>query len=229
MASQLNMTDKSANGKPEARRVLLAPLPLPLVAEDLGPASAGQPGSLFYLSWAGWEFFLARRLGIAGGRDVASPLLLPDVRGPEEDFLAIDQLVRTAGELGAGLLGLPGRAPESLPGLTSAIRGYHQSSPGQPAPVLDDRSYLALWAVTEHQARQNDRLLAEAAAKERSMWAALKGEEPGYEEEAGQVRPSEPDRRTVYAWQCWRRLAGPLLLDTDIIAPNAPMDENERP
>ena len=226
MAGQFNIKDESADGQPETRRVL-APLLLPPGVADSGPAPAGESGPLFYLSWAGWELYLARRLGLAGDRAAASPLLLPDGHGPEGDFAAIDQLVRTAGELGAGVLGLSGRAPESLPGLTSAIRGYQPGRSDQPAPVLDDRSYLALWAVTEYQARQSERLLAEAAAQERSMWAALKGEEADLEE-AVQLPPPEPDRRTVYAWQCWRRLAGPLLLDSDIIVPNAPMAEDER-
>ena len=227
MASQPDMTDKSAGGRSGPRRIL-APLPLPPAADDkiFSPAP-DQAGPLFYLSWPGWEFFLARRLGLVADPAAASPLLLPGGRGPEEDFLAIDQLVRAAGELGAGFLGRPGRTPESLPGLTSAIRGYQPGSPGRPAPVLDDRSYLALWAVTEHQARQNDRLLAEAAARERSMWAALKGEETDDEEVVPQLPPPEPDRRAVYAWRCWRRLAGPLLLATDIIVPNAPEAEPE--
>ncbi len=84
---------------------------------------------------------------------------------------------------------------------------------------LDDRSYLALWAVSEYQVRRSDRLLAEAAARERSMWAALKGEE----ESAAETPPGSPapDRRTAYAWQCWRRLAAPLLLASDVIVPNA--------
>ena len=225
MVSQLNMTDKAVNGKPETRRVL-APLILPLGPDESDAALDGEAGSWFYLSWAGWELYLTRRLFLPTDRGGSSPLLLPDVRNAEEDFAAIDQLVSIAGELGTGLLGLPGRTPESLPGLTSAIRGYCPSrSSDQPGPVLDDRSYLALWAVTEYQARQSDRLLAEAAARERSMWAALKGEEADIAEKPDPLPPSEPDRRTVYAWRGWRRLALPLLLTSDVIVPNAPTSE----
>lgn len=227
MAGQPNMTDNFANSKAEVRRVL-APFPFPPDLEVFGADRAGESGPLFYLSWAGWELYLSRRLSFAADRANASPLLLPDVRTPEEDFAAIDQLVRTAGELGAGVLGLPGRVPESLPGLAGTIRDYHQGLPDKPGPVLDDRSYLALWAATEYQARQSERLLAEAAVKERSMWAALKGEESEAAEEGldyGQAQ--EPDRRTVYAWRCWQRLAAPLLRESDLIVPNAPTVEED--
>lgn len=223
MTGQPHMTDKAADVGPGIRRIL-APLPLPPEVPD----PDGEP--LFYLSWPGWELYLARRLPSAD-RKTARPLMLPDLRSPEEDFAAVDQLVRAAGELGTGLLGLPGRTPESVPGLAGAIRGYHQGPEGEPGPVLDDRSYLALWAATEHQARENERLLAEAAAKERSMWAALKGEEgpPPEEVSASGRAPEEADRRTVYAWRCWRRLAGPWLLDSDVIVPNAPTAVEEAP
>ena len=222
MPDHSNMTNNRANSKPEKRRIL-APLPLPVGLDALGLASHEESDSLFYLSWRGWELYLARRLGWPAARTSASALLLPDVREPEEDFAALDQLVHTTRELGAGLLGLPGGTPESLPGLTAAIRGYSQMGiSDKPGPVLDDRSYLALWAVTEYQARQGELLLAETMAKEQAMWAALKGEadeaaEPGF----ACIPSSEPDSRTFYAWQCWRRLAAPLLLESDIIVANA--------
>lgn len=203
----------------EVRR-LLAPLPLPITGWSATKGEELTPGPLYYLSWGGWELYLTRRLALEPER-LAQPLLLPDLRGPEEDFAAIDQLVTLSQELGAGILSLPGAAPESQASLEGAIRDYNNMSKGETGPLIDDRSFLALWAVTEYQIRWGEKILAQAAAQERAMWAALKGDdEPA---DALLPRPTpEPDRRTVYAWECWRRLAGPLLRPTDQIVPNAP-------
>ncbi len=216
------MTDPTANGNRKPRR-LLAPHPWPLWD---GPGGDDGGGPVFYLSWPGWELFLSRRLGLAPVPGGPAPLLLPDAVSPERDFAAIDQLLRQAETLGAAVLSLDRRIPESVPALAGALRDY-RPDPGQPTetvapqPILDDRSYLALWAATEYLARQSRDLLAEAAAREQAMWAALKGEEP---EPALPSPPpdGEPDRRAAYAWRCWRRLAAPLIRPADIIVPTAP-------
>lgn len=215
------MTDLAANGNPKPRR-LLAPHPWPLWD---GPAGEGE-GPLFYLSWPGWELFLTRRLELTPAPGGPSPLLLPDVVSPERDFAAVDQLLRQAETLGAAVLSLDRRTPESVPGLAGALRAYHPGAVpplegASPQPILDDRSYLALWAATEYLARQSRNLLAETAVQEQAMWAALKGEEPALPPQP--YPDDEPDRRAAYAWRCWRRLAAPLLRPTDIIIPTAPV------
>lgn len=213
------MTDKASPDNQKTRRILAPHL---WMVEALEPASGGP---LFYLSWSGWELYLTRRLLLTPNRELAAPLLLPDARSPEHDFAAIDQLVKTAGELGAGFLSLRAEGSDNFAALTSSI--LHGAG-GTPVggPILDDRSYLALWTVSEYHVRQSDRLLAEAAERERAMWAALKGEGDG----SGSVseRPDYPGddtgRRAAYAWRCWRRLAGPLLIEADIIIPTAAED-----
>lgn len=216
------MTDNSMNGNLKSRR-LLAPHPWPIYPPDYKSDS----GPAFYLSWLGWELYLQRRLALNPAADGPAPLLLPDMVSPEHDFAAIDQLVRTAGELGAGMLNLSRDLPDSLPALTGAIVNYpavKKASEEAGGPLLDDRSYLALWAVNEHQARQSQALLDEAAARERAMWAALKGEAvpapPIKEEDPPPAEEADP--RTVYAWRCWHRLAAPLLQPSDLILPTAP-------
>ncbi len=154
-----------------ARRIL-APHILPNLTAS---PSRGGEGPLYYLSWPGWEIFLTRRLGLAAGPEGPRPLLLPDAADPETDFQAIDQLNMRASQLGAGLFSLAAESPESLPALLGSIRSYRGKE--KPGPVLDDRAYLALWAINEHQRRQSEALLAEARIKEKEMWAALKGEE----------------------------------------------------
>ena len=179
--------------------------------------------ALAYLSWAGWELYLARRLGLKP-EDGFYPLLLPDLTTPEQDFAAIDQLATTVGELGAGVLALSRRTPESVPGLAAAIGHYREAADVPASPVLDDRSYLALWAINEYRTYQSNRFLAEAKVKEKAMWAALKGEDASFSAAplSAPVDEPEPDSRTIYAWGCWQRLAGPLLNSTDIIIPSAP-------
>lgn len=217
------MTDNSMNGNLKSR-CLLAPHPWPEYPADYkSPEEDSAP--VFYLSWPGWELYLRRRLSLTPLAKGPAPLLLPDLISPEQDFAAIDQLVRSAGELGAGLLNLSRDLPESLPALTGAIANYSPAEKTvKTGPLLDDRSYLALWAVNECRARRSQALLAEASARERTMWAALKGEE-----ETASIaevdRPlEEADPRTVYAWRCWRRLAEPLLRPSDLILPTAPSD-----
>ena len=82
---------------------------------------------------------------------------------------------------------------------------------------------MALWTLTEFQAAAGAELLAEAARKEQAMWAALKGEEATPMSPSAS-RPEEPDRRTAYAWRCWRRLAEPILQPDDLILPTVPED-----
>lgn len=219
------MTDNSLNGNLKSR-CLLAPHPWPEYPPDY---QAADSRPVFYLSWPGWELYL-RRLALSPVSGGPAPLLLPDLVSPEHDFAVIDQLVKTAGEMGAGVLSLSRDLPDSLPALTGAIANY-PTAPKTPlaGPILDDRSYLALWAVNEYQARQAQSLLDEASDKEEAMWAALKGEN----EAAGDANPNhdlfpmaeEADSRTVYAWRCWRRLAEPLLTSADIILPTAPLAE----
>ncbi|MDR1045822.1 MAG: hypothetical protein LBP33_12030 [Candidatus Adiutrix sp.] len=207
------MADNETDG-----RLILAPHPGPWPPLE---ASGGGP-PFFYLSWPGWEIYLERRLNLPPSTDFR-PLILPGVESPGRDFLALDQLVQKAGDLGAGFLSLSRRTPESLPALSRAVRSYPEASPPAPAgPVLDDRSYLALWAVTEWQRRAGEELLNRAAASQRAMWAALKGEAETDLPARTAPAPEEPDRRGAYAWQCWRRLAAPLMRPGDRLAPTAP-------
>ncbi|GHV56377.1 hypothetical protein FACS189460_1050 [Deltaproteobacteria bacterium] len=219
------MTDQSAdgtaangtaNGGTAARR-LLAPC--------LWPRSpAGIPaGPLFYLSWPGWEQYLARRLGLAPVPGGPAPLLLPAESG-EPDLAALDQLVSQAGTLGAGLLNLL-NPPSGPTALASAIRRRAPAAAQPSEPLLSDRAYLALWSLTEYQAARGDELLAEAARKERAMWAALRGE-PAAEPPPPSGPPAgEPDRRAAYAWRCWRRLAALVLRPDDRLIPTVPEPE----
>lgn len=223
----INMTDNSMNGNLKSR-CLLAPHLWPEYPPDYR-GTEKNPEPVFYLSWPGWELYLRRRLSLTMPEAGPTPLLLPDLTNPEQDFAAIDQLVRSAGELGAGLLNLSRDLPESLPALTGAITHYSQTeNTAKTGPLLDDRSYLALWTVNEYQARRSQALLAEAAARERAMWAALKGEEENFSAPIAESDPlpeEEADPRTAYAWRCWRRLAEPLLMPSDIILPTAPAAE----
>lgn len=223
------MTDNSLNGNLNSR-CLLAPHPWPQYPPDYQLKTAGS-GPVFYLSWPGWELYLRRRLALSPAPEGPAPLLLPDLVNPEHDFAAIDQLAKTVGELGAAALHLSRDLPDSLPSLTGAIANYPGPKKYPPTgPILDDRSYLALWAINEYQARQTRSLLIEAAAREEAMWAALKGEADfaGADGNPGDdfTSPEEVAApRTAYAWRCWRRLAGPLMTPADIILPTALRDE----
>lgn len=210
--------DEKLPARAGARRIL-APHILPGLPASPSP---GGEGPLYYLSWPGWEIFLSRRLGLAAGPGGPRPLLLPDAADAETDFQAIDQLNMRASQLGAGLFSLAADSPESLPALLGSIRSYRGEE--KPGPALDDRAYLALWAINEHQRRQSEALLAEARIKEKEMWAALKGEEvPSPPSPARLERPlPEPDRRALYAWRAWRRLAAGLLGPDDLLVPTAP-------
>ena len=212
------MTDPSANGNQKARRIL-GPHIWPLRPEGLSG------GEAYYLSWPGWELYLSRRLKLIPAEADLRPLLLTGVNGPEQDFAAIDQLAKSAAELGAACLELvPGQA-ESRWALTSAIREYRlrSSADAQGRPFMDDRSYLALWTIVEFQSYESEQLLAQAAEQQRAMWSALKGEEDSGNspEEDRADRPGQLDARTEYAWSCWHRLAAPLLAAEDLIVPTA--------
>ncbi len=201
---------------PAGARRVLAPHILPAL-----PAACSGEGPLYYLSWPGWELFLSRRLGLTAGPEGPAPFLLPDAADAETDFKAIDQLSALAAQPGAGLFSLAAESPESLPALLGSIRSYRGEE--KPKPVLDDRAYLALWAINEHQRRQNEALLAEARFQEKKMWAALKGEEaPAPAAPDRSEGAPEPDRRALYAWRAWRRLAAGLLGPDDLLVPTAP-------
>ncbi|MDR1922417.1 MAG: hypothetical protein LBS31_11870 [Candidatus Adiutrix sp.] len=205
--------------KQKTRRLLLAPHLWPLLPEETMRAGA----TCRYLSWPGWELFLERRLKIEDGDRLARPLLLPDVQNPEQDFKTLDELTRKAGEMGSALIFLlDENPPESVVGLAGAISGGRVQRPRR-GPILDDRLYLALWTFNEYQTRQGDLLLAGAVARERRMWADLKGEDPPA---AGRrnmpPNPAAPDAQSGYAWQCWRRLASGLTGSFDAVAPTAP-------
>ncbi len=213
------MADKMNDGNPKSRH-LLAPHLWPYVDAD-----QGDPAQAFYLSWPGWELYLTRRLNLQPWPEAARPLLLPDIESPEADFRALDQLAQRASELGAGFLGLSLKPAESVISLAARIEGYGSPDrgpgPAEGAPILDDRSYLALWTITEYQTRQSRDLLARAAAREQAMWAALKGEEA--DQSPTEERPAqEPDRRAAYAWRCWQRLAAPVITGADVIIPAWP-------
>jgi hypothetical protein len=210
------MTDQSAAG-----RRFLAPHLWPRLPAGEPPAG----GPLVYLSWPGWEQYLDRRLGLSPVPGGPAPLLLPAGPG-EPDLAALDQLVSRAETLGAGLLNLEGPPPGPT-ALAEAIRRPAPAPP--PEPLLSDRAYLALWSLTEYQAALGDELLAEAARKERAMWAALKGETasetpPPAGPPAG-LPAGEPDRRAAYAWRCWRRLAATVLRPGDYIITTVPEPE----
>ena len=194
-------------------RILLAPHlgPWP----PIGAGEAEGPGPRFYLSWPGWEDFLKKRLDLASSGPYR-PLMLPDAEGLTQ--AALEQLAERAGNQGAGLWPLLVHSSESPGTLAQAIR---LGLPAASRPILSDRAYLALWTLSEGQADSSARLLAEAARKERAMWAALKGEEAAPPQPAAPMA-NAPDRRTAYAWQSWRRLAAPLLRPDDLILPTAP-------
>lgn len=221
------MAEHSTNGKPPGA----GPGPRRILAPHLWPhppltPSGGGGAPLAYVSWAGWELYLTRKLGL--GPELKSgfyPLFLPDLVDPERDCLAIDQLAQTVGELGAGVLALIRRVPESVPGLAAAIGRYREATgEAGPGPILDDRSYLALWSINEFRAWQSYRLLAETKAREKAMWAALKGEEEALPPLRDMIEPPapEPDSRTDYAWTSWLRLTADLIGPDDVIIPGAP-------
>jgi len=195
-----------------------------LLAPRLGPwppqgGETPPPGPRFYLSWPGWEDFLAKRLNLRPEPTGAAPLMLP-ADSEELTLAALDQLADRAGRQGANLWPLLVPPAESPSSLASAIR--RPAAPTAPRPLLSDRAYLALWTLTEFQAAAGAELLDEAARKERAMWAALKGEEAAQPPTPAPALEGEPDRRAAYAWLCWRRLAAPLLKPGDLILPTAP-------
>ncbi|MDR2724933.1 MAG: hypothetical protein LBC90_02470 [Candidatus Adiutrix sp.] len=196
-----------------------------LLAPRLGPwpppgGETPSTGPRFYLSWPGWEDYLAKRLGLKPDPAGPAPLILP--ADPEDLTLAaLDQLADRAGRQGADLWPLLIPPTESPSSLASAIR--RPTAPAAPRPLLSDRAYLALWTLTEFQAAAGAELLAEAARKERAMWAALKGEEAAPPTSAPPPSAEEePDRRAAYAWCCWRRLAATILRPGDLIIPTVP-------
>lgn len=219
------MTDNQNNGNPKLR-LILAPHPWPASPGSLPqPYACENHGPFFYLSWPGWELYLKRRLGFGpASPEGPKPILLPDLLGPEEDFLTLDQLAVKASQLGSGLLNLGGGPDDGLFALISGIRDYsgRKKEAGE-NPILDDRAYLALWAVSELRALESDKAMAEAQARQKAMLAALKGEDEADggqpNEPAWPIRPAESSARAAYAWQCWHRLAKPFLRDSDQIVP----------
>ena len=195
-----------------------------LLAPRLGPwpppeAAESPPGPRFYLSWPGWEDFLAKRLGLKPDPAGPSPLMLPaDLE--DLSLAALDQLADRAGRQGAGLWPLLVPPTDGSRALAAAIR--RPAAPSPPQPLLSDRAYLALWTLNEHRAATGAELLAEAGRKEKAMWAALKGEEVSFAPLPVGEPAEEPDQRTAYAWICWRRLAMPLLKPGDLIIPTVP-------
>ena len=167
------MTDNYDNGNLKIRRIL-APHPWPFLPSDL---SMEGEGPFFYLSWPGWELYLRRRLNLNFEAGSAKSLLLPDVADPERDFLYLDQLAQRSAQLGAGAVDLNFTQAEGLSSLLSDMRGY-TSPKEQPAgqPLLDDRSYLALWAVIEFRALARDLALAQDQARAHEVLASLPGE-----------------------------------------------------
>ena len=170
---------------------------------------------------------MSRRLGIKAAPSSPRPLLMKDVLDPERDFLLIDQLAGQASQLGAGVLNLGAGRPEGLRTLIDGISAYDSGRSRDCAegrPLLDDRSYLALWAISEFRALESDQALAEAAYRQKDMWALLKGENQVEGDCADKAStdvanwpPSEADHRALYAWKCWQRLAVGLIDDLDRI------------
>ncbi|MGL4207891.1 MAG: hypothetical protein ACRCTY_00740, partial [Candidatus Adiutrix sp.] len=105
------------------------------------------------------------------------PLLLPDAVSCEHDFKVIDELVKKTSHLGCGFLGLLEKPVDSVESLGRAISHYREINHKDPRgkPILDDRSYLALWTFTEHQNEQSQKQWLNTLAYERQMWADLKG------------------------------------------------------
>ena len=183
------MTDNNANGNPKVRRIL-APHPWPFLPAGFSTADTE---SVYYLSWPGWELYLRRRLNLILNDDSPKPLLLPDVADPERDYLYLDQLAQRSAQLGAGTLDLNFNQAEGLFALRDDIRDYASSAGDKPAagPLLDDRSYLALWAVSEFRSLESDEALARARLSQETMLASLQGEIFG-EDDGGQPEyPSE--------------------------------------
>lgn len=195
----------------EKRRVL---------APHIVPAAGPTEGPLYYLSWPGWELYLRRRLGINPAPNGPRPILLPSQEDAETDFKAIDQLNTTAAQMGANFFSLAAESPESLPAILGGIRAYQ--APKSPAPILDDRAYLALWAISERQAQQSEKLLAQARTEEQKMWAALKGEDFSEPRQDAPAAPADIDSRTLYALRAWERLAGEVLTADDTVISSIP-------
>lgn len=175
-------------------------------------------GPLYYLSWPGWEFYLRRNLGFCPAPNGPQPILLPNVRDAETDYKAIAQLNTMAAQLGANFFSLASDSPETLPHILGNIRAY-QAPAKAPAPILDDRAYLALWAIGEYQRRETEALLAQARLQEQKMWAALKGEDFSPKSDPNSAPPAaeEPDQRTLYAFRVWQRLAEDILTADDTV------------
>lgn len=212
--------------KNQGPRHILAPRIWPGSEEDSLAGSA----PLYYLSWPGWELYLTRRLGVANPS--VQPLLLGHSDDAERDFKVIDQLVNQARELGTGLISLLEQEPESLAALAETLRSYPENKLVNPGPRLDDRSFLALWNVAEFQAWEAEGLLTESLIAEQAMWIDLKGELAETEAEdiftlnlPPRTTPDPSRRGTRLAWQCWRRLAGPLLIADDVLVSTV-ADEN---
>ena len=209
--------------KIEGPRRILAPRIWPGGDED---NLAGE-APLYYLSWPGWELYLARRLNIDGASINGLgfiPLLLGDPSDAERDFKVIDQLVSQAKELGAGLVPLLEQDMESSSALADSLRDYQGSKPEVPRPHLDDRSLLALWNVAEFKSWEAESLLDSSLASQQAMWGDLKGDLDDTEDEEilalslpPRAAPDPSRRGTRLAWKCWRRLAAPLLNSDDIL------------
>jgi hypothetical protein len=100
--------------------------------------------------------------------------------------------------------------------IAASLRGAYQT-PQKNSPILDDRSYLALWSLAEHQNSQNEAILAQARLQEQKMWAALRGEDFCPPSPGENMPAPEPNARTLYAQKAWKRLAAEILGPDDII------------
>ena len=137
-----------------------------LLAPRLGPwPPPGAPAAGFYLSWPGWEDYLAKRLGLAPDPGGPAPLMLPPDPAEDLTLAALDQLADRAGRQGSALWPLLVPPADGPGALAAAIR--NPAAPARPRPLLGDRAYLALWTLAEHQAAAGAELWPKPPVKNR--------------------------------------------------------------
>ena len=192
-----------------------------IIAPDLFPKNSTHlpsQGKIYYLSWPGWELFLARQ-ELAPAKDV-QPLLLATGKAAEEDLAEIMDLMRQLELKGVNAwTSWLNADQEELHTITQNIKTPATALPQK--GLLDDRLFLALFSIMRLQKQKAEALLAEAETKTKKMWASLKGQE--INEEVPPTAQASTVSSILFdkVMASWQRLAAPLILPGDqIIAEN---------